>query len=410
MDIWLINPYGPVPSEGWRDYRFVLIGKELARAGHNVTWWTANFSHHFKRFRSSSWMEIPIVPGFRIQLVPTVGYKRNISVGRLRFHSRFCRNLWARARSEEAPDVVLGVDPPQPVGTLSVRLAHHHGAKLIIDVMDQWPELFSLALPRALRPLAPLIFTPMYRARRRNLGAADAITALAETYLQHALNVAATARNKPHMTVFNGINIDEFRDAASRPVQMPRLPLKTESGIWAIYAGTLGENYDVDGVMSAALALRELNSPVTILVAGSGPRREDLIAHIKENKLRNLFFLGKLDHDVLIRLYGSADIGISPYSAHSNVAMPDKAYDYMAAGLPIVNSLQGELAAFLSRTGVGLQYRAGDGRDLAEKLDRLARDVELRRQMAQRSWADAMEFDAHVQYNKFARLIDILAR
>ena len=37
MNIWLINPYEPIPGEAWRDYRFTIIAETLARHGHQVT-------------------------------------------------------------------------------------------------------------------------------------------------------------------------------------------------------------------------------------------------------------------------------------------------------------------------------------------------------------------------------------
>jgi hypothetical protein len=40
-DIWLFNPYGPIPGEAWRDYRFTMIAETLAAEGHHVIWWTA---------------------------------------------------------------------------------------------------------------------------------------------------------------------------------------------------------------------------------------------------------------------------------------------------------------------------------------------------------------------------------
>lgn len=343
-----------------------------------------------------------------IRLVPTTGYSSNTSLGRLRFQSRFARNLFSRAVSGGSPNLIVGVDPPQPIGTVSVRLARHHQARLILDVMDRWPELFSLALPRIARPLGKLIFAPHYRARARNLSAADAVTALAETYLEVALRAAPDVRDKPHLTVFSGIDVGGFRKNAQHPCPPLPLPPKAPGGVWAVYAGTLGENYDVDGLMNAALHLRTRGSPVSILVAGTGPRLGDLLAHINHHSLGNLIYLGVLSHDVLSHLYARCDIGLSPYGVLSNVAIPDKLSDYLAAGLPIVNSLKGELEAFLRRTDAGVQYRAGDGSDLANKLDELANDPAGLRRMGERSWALGEEFDARVQFRGFVDLANRL--
>jgi hypothetical protein len=33
MKLWLFNPYGPIPEEGWREYRFAIVGKQPAKRG-----------------------------------------------------------------------------------------------------------------------------------------------------------------------------------------------------------------------------------------------------------------------------------------------------------------------------------------------------------------------------------------
>jgi glycosyltransferase involved in cell wall biosynthesis len=87
--------------------------------------------------------------------------------------------------------------------------------------------------------------------------------------------------------------------------------------------------------------------------------------------------------------------------------MPDKVYDYLAAGLPIISSLKGELEDFLTRRDIGIQYTAGEPGGLAAALKSLASDEARRLQMAKKSYDAALEFDAHVQYRKFADLIEL---
>ena len=56
MKIYLSNPYGTIPGENWREYRFFLLATSLAEKGHDVVWFTSTFSHHFKIQRSdTSW-------------------------------------------------------------------------------------------------------------------------------------------------------------------------------------------------------------------------------------------------------------------------------------------------------------------------------------------------------------------
>ena len=86
--------------------------------------------------------------------------------------------------------------------------------------------------------------------------------------------------------------------------------------------------------------------------------------------------------------------------------MPDKIYDYMAAGLPVVNSLRGEVSDIIARQNLGLQYRAGDADDLLKAIEKISADATLRQEMANNSFAMGLEFDQHIQYAKLVELVN----
>ena len=408
MRLWLINPYGPIPGEGWRDYRFTILGTTLAGRGHDVVWWTANFSHHFKRYRSSGWKDIPITPGFHIRLVPTSEYKHNIGLARLRFEALFCTRTYARARNDTRPDFVIGIDPPQFVGLTSVALARHHDAPLILDVFDLWPELFVLALPRVLRRAAPTLLSPLYRLRRHNFARADALVALCDTYIEVARRNAPNIPNGRTLTVFNGIDVARFRSSMGSGAEVSRLAAqlgKRPGDTWAIYAGSFGPNYDIITLLDAAELLAQRGSKIRIVVAGAGPLQAKVEA-FSAKRLATFVYLGNLSHTELIRTYQVCDIGICAYGKLSNVAMPDKIYDYLAAGLPVVNSLRGELEHLLREHRLGYQYQAGDPSSLATVLESIAAGNDARHQMAEHSARIAMEFDTAQQYGRYVDLVE----
>lgn len=409
MKIWLINPYGPIPGEGWRDYRFTMLGGELARRGHKVIWWTGNFSHHFKQFRAKGWKDLKIQPDFTIRLTPTSSYQSNVSLARLLFETRFARNFYQRALYEGAPDIIIGTDPSQIVGYTCVKMANKLNVPLILDIFDLWPELFVLALPGPLRPLAPAIFLPFYLLRQYNLRHATAITALCNTYRDVAKHQVPQLKEVNTLTVFNGIDVAIFRS------HLPNIEeannLKQEMGkqpndVWVIYAGTLGNNYDVLTMLYAAEILERYTNQIKLLIVGEGPLRNTVTEFIKQHRLRNTTYLGKLAPQELTKLYGICDVGLCAYAPESNVAMPDKAYDYMAAGLAIINSLRGELANLLQEKRIGLQYEAGDQHSLAQIVAHLANNHDQRSQMASNSFQAAIEFDKSVQYRKFVDFIE----
>ena len=59
-------------------------------------------------------------------------------------------------------------------------------------------------------------------------------------------------------------------------------------------------------------------------------------------------------------LFAQCDVGIVPMADASWVGIPNKFFDYSAAGLGIVSSLSGESAEILKKCKCGATYRPGD--------------------------------------------------
>jgi len=377
VHVWLINPYGPIPGEGWRDYRFTCAARALTARGHDVTWWTAAFDHHTKRFRARDW-ERRDGGGFAIELVPTPGYMRNISMRRLWFERIFARRVLARGRALPRPDVIIAADPPQFCGAAGRKLAKVHQAPLVIDCLDLWPELFVNAAPRALQPAMRLAVQPLRAMRRRNVRAAALVIAVAEKYRETL--VADGAANA--ITIPVGVDVQALRS--------PRVP---HERLTLVYAGSLGEHYDVATVFEAVR-----NMEVAVLIAARGPAE----SHLRKVAPSNVQFLGVLAPDELKRLYASVDIGLAPYAAGSTVALPLKMFDYLAAGLPVITSLDA-----VEASGAVEHYVAGDASSLRAAIGRVAANRET---MALAASGAAKQFDTHVLYARYADAIEALAR
>ena len=98
-----------------------------------------------------------------------------------------------------------------------------------------------------------------------------------------------------------------------------------------------------------------------------------------------------------------ARLGLAAYARHAPQGLPNKLFEYLSAGLPVVSSLRGETERFLSDSACGVTYPAGDAPALAALLQRLASDDTARREMGRRALAlyDA-EFSAQQVYGRLA--------
>jgi glycosyltransferase involved in cell wall biosynthesis len=374
-----------------------------------VVWWTSNFAHHFKTFRSDTWQDVQAWNGFQIRLVPSTSYRRNIGLGRILRDAVFAVRTYLRGRTEPRPDLIIFSESPLTFGFAGQRLAEFHGCPSIYHQMDLWPELIVEAVPPKLRRLVQTILWPVYAVRRRTYSRISAATALARHYQEAVFDVAPVLRSRPSAVVYNGIDVAEFRaKMISGVVPASRFPEKKEGELWAVFAGSLGPSYDINVMCEVACSLAELSSKIHIVIAGDGPMR-----HVVESTARgelgnaNLYFLGQLSPGELAALYSRCDIGLCAYSASSNVEMPDKIYDYTAAGLPVLVSLRGEVADIVASENIGLSYVGGDKADLLNKLHEISSDAKAMQKMSNASLGLGMQFDKNVQYKK---IIDVVNR
>ena len=406
LNVWLFNPYGTIPGEPWRPYRFTLLARALTARGHRVTWWTSSFSHHFKKQRCTDWTDIAVADSFTIRLVPTPSYSSHTGLRRVWRDIVFARRASKRATSEEAPSLVVSAENPIAMGWAGPRVARFHGVPYVCDVFDLWPELFRMLLPSSLRRFDRFLFAPLYASRRRTWGDAAGIVSLCDSYLAAAIRETARVDLSSTCVIYNGTDVPGLRLLLNK-----HLPTAADAAgnepIRALFSGTLGANYDIPTLLQAAERYRTLPNgrPLRFVVAGDGPLRGLVEAAAARNEID---YLGTLGPSQLAKAYAESDIGLISYRHESNVGIPDKFYDYLAAGLPVVSSLREDVASLISKWQLGECYRPGDPTDLVAAIGRITEDSEAMRATAMRAWTKAEAFDQEAQYSRYAEFLERL--
>ena len=341
MTVWIENPFDNLPAEGFRPQRYWLMAEAFARAGHDVTLWTSDFSHAKKAPRVLSGVEAP----FRLKLVATPPYSGNVSFRRIASHRTYAANWLADARAEAKefgkPDVIIISMPPLSTADAALAMKKEFGAKIVVDVMDAWPETFERIFPAPFKFLSALALLPLRRAAKRAYCGADLVTGVCDAYEKIALSHGA----RGYARFYHGISIPAKREArdAGRETQLS-----------FVYAGNFGRGYD----LSAAIRAVRATEGATLDIAGAGEREAEwraLAAH--SPRIR---FHGYLSGDELDKLLDSASIGVIPLSDDTFVGLPYKLGDYAAHNLRMVTSLRGECAAILEKHNAGAVYDAKD--------------------------------------------------
>jgi glycosyltransferase involved in cell wall biosynthesis len=401
MKVWIINPYGTLPSEGWREYRSSMLARALADRGHEVTWWISNFEHRSKSFRAKGLLTDHNLPSaVNIISVPSSFYAKNVSLLRVRYEYLFGRNFINIAEEATKPDVIVLADPSLFYSKSVIRYAKKAGAKIILDVLDLWPEQFQVALPQFLRPLGRLIFSPLYSRRQRLVDAVDAVVGVTKDHLS-AVN---PPQNKPSLVAYLGLDFNKFLVDRQRAIPAEIQSFVQESDFLVIYAGTLGEAYDIATVLTAAQMAIKGNNKIKFIFAGDGPYNQSVRA-LSEQFPNNVLFLGKVSAEVLPSIYNICHVGICSYSKDSTVTMPVKLYDYLAGGLFILYSINGEIDNLMSQNSCGIHYTPSNFEELSMCILKASYNHEVN-SLKYNSLNLALQFDQSVQHNNFASLIE----
>jgi glycosyltransferase involved in cell wall biosynthesis len=424
LTIWIVNPFDDIPGEGLPPLRYWSLARILAARGHDVTWWSATWSHRRKARRDVP-LGIREDENFAVRLVAVRPYEKNVSLARIASHRDFGRTF-ERLASEgvasgqlDRPDIILASFPPLEGPEAAARLAKRLDALFVCDVQDLWPETFERLLPgpKWLRGLvAPLFLGGMEKRRKAVLAAADAISATSQTYLDAVAAKAAPADATAASTPSHVCNLGAYLQEYAEP---PRLsPAEIDASLEAgpdasqpvkcVYAGSLEAGQDIDTLITAARLLGSAGTAAEIHVAGTGslePRLRSAAEGLRGAcRLVVHGLLGRRDY---VDLLSKADIGLVLVKPETRVAIPNKACDYAAAGLALVNSLPGELERLVSEHQAGLTYTADDAASLARAIAAFASDRRLLNDCRQgsRRLAEAV-FDREKTYLQFAKWLE----
>ena len=355
-----------LPEEGMRLGRYHQMAEVLVKTGYNVTLFISNFSHRTKkkalRFNSSTF-----VNGIEYKMIKSSTYDSHISLDRIFYEKKFIKNLIASIKDESKPDLIVIRDPAIFISNTLISFVKKNEIKYIVDIIDLWPELFEMVLPKYLQKYSKLIFSSFYKRRTKLLAGASAYTAVAPDYLKIATDINSM---KLSQVIFWGCDYQKIKSLSSKKgVEiLNKFSLKKEKGdFWLIYSGTLGDNYDIKSIFYVGEQLSSYCN-VKFIIAGSGPLSSWIQNFIRQKKPTNIFFIGEIKSDELFALFGFCDIGLTTYTKKSTVSMPIKCYDYFASGLPVINCLGRNLGKIVSEHNLGYNYLAEDISSMKEVI------------------------------------------
>ena len=203
-------------------------------------------------------------------------------------------------------------------------------------------------------------------------GQSDAVISVSggiATYLKKYLDVpiVSTIRNIPSYTQKG--DYDLFRSEFSIDKMAPIF----------LYQGLISQSRGVDVFFQAALKVCAKNS-VAFIFMGSGPYAEILRHQIAESGIENIFYKDAVSQNELLKYTNSADVGVHAIKnscLNHDLCLPNKLFEYMSAGIPVLVSELTEMESFVKQYGIGVCFENDSVDDLAEKIQYLLDNTDV---------------------------------
>ena len=265
-------------------------------------------------------------------------------------------------------DLVFATSTPITAVIPGLAAKWLRGKPFVFEVRDLWPEL-----PRALGLRNPFVLGGMSLLEFLGYRSADACIGLSPGIVE---GIRARADGRlPVAMIPNGCDLEVFHPAKRAKLTLPGIG---PDDFVAGFTGAHGVANGLDALLDVAAELkRRGDTRVKLTFIGDGKEKERLADLAAERGLSNCLFFPPVPKADLGAITASFDCGLmvlKDVPAFYRGTSPNKFFDYVAAGLPVVNNYPGWLAGLIRENECGVVVPPGDPVAFADALQRLAAD------------------------------------
>jgi glycosyltransferase involved in cell wall biosynthesis len=292
----------------------------------------------------------------------------------LKFYE-FARLAGRIGKCLDRPDVIFATHTPLPIGLAGISLSRHFDVPFVFEVRDLWPEgLVDLGVLKN-----PVAIWWLRRLAKKIYVAADHIVALAPGMKDGIMR--AGIRSDQITVIPNCSDLDVFRPDLDGSRWRERLGLADQ--FTAIYFGAMGPANGLKYVIEAARILAQRGrDDIVIILQGDGAERAGLEEMARHYKLENMVFQDPVPKDEIAQAVAGCQVCMTILrpSKH-NAWSPNKMFDALAAGKPVLINVPGWLGETIENNDCGRCLDPYRPEALANALEELSADPELCRKM-----------------------------
>lgn len=377
MKIIYFHQHFTTPSVGGgiRSYQFA---RQLIKEGHQVT--VVSGGTCFLGLPSTTVKNVyrGYLDGIDVVQI-MISYSNSFSLfQRMKSFLTYARRGIQFAMKEEY-DLLFATSTPLTAGIPGIFAKIFRRKPFVFEVRDLWPEL-----PKALGLKNPFFLLGMSALEKMSYWIADACVGLSPGICGGIKR--RSQKDKMIEMIPNGCDLDIFVPGERENLNLEGISREDKV---AIFTGAHGIANGLDAVLDMASVLKKRNrTDIKIVFVGDGKLKPALKDRAQREKLDNCLFFDPVSKNELKDIVSSADMGLMVLKnvpAFYYGTSPNKFFDYISAGLSIVNNYPGWLCDLITENQCGVVVSPDDAEAFADGVVYLADHPEERKQFGMNS-------------------------
>ncbi len=339
-------------SSGTRSYE---LSQRLIQAGHSVTMICGVSAFSNLAVDPDRRIIEQTVDGIRVFSVSEPYSNRMSFWRRILAFGRFAREAERIVKSLDA-DLVFATSTPLTVGIPGMKGARKLDVPFVFEVRDLWPELpIAMGVVRN-----PVLKWYLRRMERRIYGAAEWIIALAPGIRDGILRTGYPAERIS--TIPNASDLDLFMPS-TEPLNDERFGRPDDFKL--VFTGTHGLANGLDSVLDAIAELKRRGATgLRFIFIGDGGVKDHLVSRSRREGLDPyISWLPSMPKAELASVLPRMHVGmmiLKNVPSFYYGTSPNKFFDYIASGLPVLNNYPGWLADMIREHECGVAVQSDD--------------------------------------------------
>ena len=276
------------------------------------------------------------------------------------------------------------------------------GVRLILDIHDLTVELYEEKWPGNKKLLIKSLIKLIEKTSCR---LSDRVITVTQTCKERL--VSRGVPKEKITLVLNTPDDDIFKFLPNREFKI------IDKNARIIYHGSIAERFGLHIAIEAMSIISEKIPGSKLFIYGNynSSYGKFLKEKIEALNLKDTIILnGIIGRDKIPGLLYNSDIGLVPYLSNDymNLALPTKAFEYIATGLPVVSSMLEDLSKTFSSESIRY-VKDNNPEELAANVIELCSDPDKRRNQAQKAYEEMNKISGNVMVQRYLSLIKSLS-